>query len=98
MYQLFAIVLKYLLYYVNVIQNHIQICIADIIIEDTRAGFFLAGIAGDAPSQRLIGDPYNFAVDTKLLQLPGHFRQSNGRVALLTGAAVYHQYLHMLFY
>ena len=33
MYQLFAIVIKYLLYYVHVIQNHIQICISDITIE-----------------------------------------------------------------
>ena len=68
--------------------------IADVIVENAGAGLFPARVAGNAPPNGFVANPDHFALNAMLFKLLGNFCQSDGCIALGTGAAVYHQDLH----
>lgn len=68
--------------------------ITDIIIEGAGAGLFPARVAGNASPNGFVADPDNLTINAILFKLLGNFSQSDGCIALGTGAAVYHQDLH----
>ena len=70
--------------------------VANVIVERTGSGSVLATSAADAATQRLVAYPSYLAIDAVHRELLRNLCQSNVCVALLTGAAVDHQYFHVI--